>query len=84
LRIVAEIPVLLHQPTYTNRGIKMDKKRERGPNTRELQYSISVVHAALEVLREKAGMTNEEFEKATDVMFDKMFPKAATKEEVTI
>jgi hypothetical protein len=43
------------------------------------------MHAALHVLSGRLGMTDDEFEKATDVMFDKMYPKSeAKKDEVVI
>ena len=63
----------------------MDKpKRERGPNTRELKYSISLLMAAYEVLREKAGIPQDEFEKLVDIKFDEMYPKEVKKEEVVV
>jgi len=57
-------------------------KRERGPNTRQLMHSISVLYAAVEVLREKSGISGDEFEKMTDAKFDEMFPKEDKKEVV--
>lgn len=82
---VLAVQILLPQPIYIKRGIKMEKtKRERGPNTRELQYSISLLMAAMEVLREKAGMEQDAFEKLVDIKFDEMYPKEAKKEEVVV
>ena len=65
----------------------MDKvKRVRGPNTRQLEYSISLLMAAIEVLREKSGMEQDAFEKLVDIKFDEMFPdhKETKKEEVVV
>jgi hypothetical protein len=68
-------------------------KRARGPNTRQLLYSISVLNAAIEVLRDKVGFTEAEFDKLTDTKYDEMFPSEANssagasakqKEEVVI
>jgi hypothetical protein len=40
--------------------------------------------AAMEVLREKAGMEQDAFEKLVDIKFDEMYPKEAKKEEVVV
>lgn len=60
------------------------KRRERGPNTRQLMHSISVMYAAIEVLREKAGIPEVEFEKLTDAKFEEMYPTEIKKEEVAV
>jgi len=60
------------------------QKRERGPNTRQLQYSISLLMAAIDVLREKNGMEQDAFEKLVDAKFDEMFPKEVSKNEVVV
>jgi hypothetical protein len=51
-------------------------KRERGPNTKQLMYSQSVLYAAVEVLREKAGFDADTFEKMVDDKYLEMFPEA--------
>ena len=60
------------------------QKRERGPNTKQLMHSISVIYAAVEVLREKAGISEVEFEKMTDAKFEEMYPTEVGKEGVLI
>ena len=60
------------------------KKRVRGSNTRQLEYSISLSMAAIDVLREKVGMEQDAFEKLVDIKFDEMYPKEVKKEEVVV
>jgi len=73
-RMFRHIAVLEERVTILEEKIMEKQKRERGPNTRELLYSQSILYAAVEVLREKAGISHDEFEKLTDMRFEEMFP----------